>query len=252
MKSVLDCIEQKKRELAQTPFLRFIEDASIDPRKRFAFVPCLAPFVMGFKDLTLNILRDDNSQHPVQQMINTHGGEEAHHFRMYLKDLRTLSLAPAMDMTDLLRMLWGDHCQQTRRVVYELTSLALCHTDPLIRLAFMEAIEGTADVSFDRFSLAAVEFEKQTGQRLHYFGMTHMHMEENHSINTDSAQDTLAAMELTAEQEQVALQVVARVYELFGMMFEELLQFAQQAEMATGSIEAARIQQLPVEMLAFV
>lgn len=253
MKSVLDYIEQKKAELTQTPFLRFIEDSSIDPRKRFAFVPCLAPFVMGFKDLTLNILRDESSPDPIQQLINTHGGEEAHHFRMYLKDMRTLSMDPTMDMTDLLRLLWGEHCKQTRQVVYELTSLALRHSDSLIRLALMEAIEGTADVSFDRFSVAAAEYEKQTGQRLHYFGMTHMHLEESHSINTDPVQDELAALKLSEAQEREALQVVNKVYELFGTMFTELLKFAQEADKPLNAIVANQRQAVvPVELSAFV
>lgn len=247
MKRILDCIEQKKLELSQTPFLQFIKDTSIDPRRRFAFVPCLAPFVMGFKDLTVKILRDEGSQDPIQQLINTHGGEEAHHFQLYLKDLRTLQMDPNMELSDLMWLLWGDQCQQTRQVTYELTSLALRHTDPRIRLALMEAIEGTADVSFELFSKASMEFEAQTGKRLHYFGMTHKNMEENHTINTDSVQDTLAAVRFTEAQEQEALKVVETVYKLFGAMFEELLKYAQEAELSMAVVAEQASSKLAAE-----
>ncbi|HEX8818289.1 MAG TPA: hypothetical protein VF794_00050 [Archangium sp.] len=226
MKSILDRIEQKKSELAQSPFLSFIQDSAISARKRFAFVPCIAPFAMGYTDINKFILRDDASADPLQQVINTHTREEDSHWRMYLTDLRTLNMNVSMDMANSLKMLWGDHCRMTRQLVYELSALVIQYQDPRMRLLMVEAIEGTAEVAFEFFTKAASEFEKQTGRKLHYFGMTHEEMEANHAISKESSEDLLSTLELSAQEEQQVLEAVDRVYAHFGMMFDELLAYA--------------------------
>lgn len=226
MKRILEHIETKKQELAQSSFLTFIEDSTLDPRERFAFVPCLAPFAMAFMDLNKYVIRDDASQDPVQQMINIHSREEDEHWRMYVKDLRTLNMDTTMDLTSALRMLWGNHCKRTRMLSYELAALVSRHADPRIRFLIVEAVEGTADVAFDSFCKAAVELEDRTGKKLHYFGKTHDMMEANHTISSDAVEEMMSRYELSAEDYKTALEAVDQVYVLFAGMFDELLEYA--------------------------
>jgi hypothetical protein len=240
MKSILEYIEQKKRELAQTPFLAYIADSSIEPRKRFAFVPCIAPFAMAYTDINKYILRDDASSEPLQQIINTHSREEDSHWRMYLRDLRALDMDATSDLGQVLKLLWGDDCRRTRQMVYELTSLFLRHEDLRMRLVLVEAIEGTADVAFKVFSRAAGEFEQQTGRRLHYFGMTHEILEASHSLTSESEVERLSAVEIPAEMEPEALKAVEKVYELFCIMFDELLEYAKAADTRAQQALAAQ------------
>jgi hypothetical protein len=226
MKRVLEHIEKKKQELSQSAFLRFIEDSSLDPRERFAFVPCLAPFAMAFMDLNKYVIRDDVSQDPVQQMINLHSREEDEHWRMYVKDLRTLNMNATMDLASVLKMLWGKHCKHTRMLSYELASLVTRHPDPRLRFLIVEAVEGTADVAFDAFCKAAIELEAQTGKKLHYFGKTHDLMEANHTISTDAVEQMMSRYELSETELTAALAAVDEVYTLFQGMFDELLEYA--------------------------
>ncbi|MFY0576892.1 hypothetical protein F0U62_25390 [Cystobacter fuscus] len=226
MKRVLDYIEKKKQELSRSSFLSFIEDSSIEARERFAFVPCLAPFAMAFMDLNKYVIRDDGSEDPVQQMINVHSREEDEHWRMYVKDLRTLNMNTTMDLGSVLKMLWGKHCRHTRMLAYELTSLVTRHPDPRIRFLIVEAVEGTADVAFDAFCKAAEDFEAQTGKKLHYFGKTHDMMEANHTITSDAVEEMMTRHELSEAQLAEALDAVDEVYTLFQGMFDELLEYA--------------------------
>jgi hypothetical protein len=236
MKRILEHIENKKAELAQSPFLLFLSDSSLEPGKRFGFVPCLAPFVMAFMDLNKHILRKEGSSEPLQQLLNTQSHEEESHWHMYLKDLRTLGLNPSLDFTQALKLLWGDDGRCTRQVVYELTSLFLRQEDPRVRLALVEAIEGTADVAFGVFSQAAHELEAQTGKRLYYFGLAHEQLEEKHTLGSEESTALLHAVQLPPALLEETLKAVDRIFALFALMFEEQLEYALRAD--TASVES--------------
>ncbi|WP_197040946.1 hypothetical protein [Chondromyces apiculatus] len=181
---------------------------------------------MAFMDLNKYVLRDDVSSDPVQQMINLHSREEDEHWRMYVQDLRTLSLDAPMDLASVLRMLWGQQCQRTRMLAYELTALLTRHPDPRMRFLIVEAVEGTADVAFDAFCKAAAEFEVQAGKRLHYFGKTHDTMEANHTITSAAVEAMMSEHTLSEDDLTTATAAVDQVYTLFQGMFDELLAYA--------------------------
>ena len=229
MKRILEYIETKKGELSQSAFLRFVSDSRVEPLARFGFVPCLAPFVMAFMDINKHILRDDSAREPLQKLLNTQSREEDSHWQMYLRDLKTLGANPSMDLTLALKLLWSEECKRTRRMSYELTALFLGHEDPRLRLVLVEAIEGTADASFGLFTRAAFELEAATGKRLHYFGRSHEFLEEKHTLGSDAARALLEAVELSPEEFARAVQAVDKVFALFALMFEELLEYALRA-----------------------
>jgi hypothetical protein len=230
MKRIAERIESNKRLLDQSALMMFVQDASMDPRKRFSFVPCMAPFVMGFSDVNKYALRDEGSDDPTQHLINVHSQEDDHHWGMYLKDLRTLSLNAQMDLNGALRLLWGEDRQATRQTIYKLMGL-IENTTPAVRLAVVEAIEATGDVAFSRFSALADEHEKLTGETLCYFGALHKDLESGHAMGTEDIESKLEAIVLTADEEREAMKLVDQVFELFHKMFDEWMTYAnRQAE----------------------
>lgn len=226
MKQVMKRIEQNKRALAATELMTYLQNREIDARKRFSFVPCMAPFVMGFSDVNKYALRDDGSDDPVQQMINTHSREDDHHWGMYLKDLRTLELNSSMDLNGALRLLWGDDRKKTRQTIYGLMGL-IEDTNPRVRMAIVEAIEATGDVAFTRFSELAQEYQQATGQELCYFGKLHKDLESGHAMGTEDVEARLEEIVLSEEDERKALTLVDAVFELFTDMFEEWMEYAR-------------------------
>ncbi len=215
--------------------MTFCQDANVDPRRRFSFVPCMAPFVMGFADVNKYGLRDEHSDDPTQQLINVHSREDDHHWGMYLKDLRTLGFNTQMDLNGALRLLWGDDRQKTRQTIYKLMGF-IENTTPAVRLAVVEAIEATGDVAFSRFCALANEFEKATGEALCYFGEMHKDLESGHAMGTENIESKLDEIVLSPELEREALELVDQVFELFHLMFDEWMAYAERRLAGEGTM----------------
>lgn len=238
MKPILDYIEEKKRELDESPFVMFMRDRSIDPRDRFAFAPCMAPFVMAFADINKYLLRDEQSRDSIQRIINAHTEEDDHHTGMYLMDLATLGLNESQELTSTLKFLWGEERKKTRQVVYGLTALtATAH--PKMRLVIVEAIEAAGNVAFNRYSQAAREYAQVTGKRLLYFGDLHLGLESGHAMGTQNVESLLAQVELTPQEEQEARGLVDRAFMLFREMGDEFVDYAQRHILVQGKPQAA-------------
>jgi hypothetical protein len=231
MRRILQHIEQRKAELARSPFMAFVEDASLEPRQRLGFAPGIAPFVMGFADLNKYVLRDEASEEPLQRFINTYTREDEDHWRLFLEDLRTLGLDLPMGFTGALEQLWGEHSKRARQLVYGLVALVSAES-PVMRLVIVESVEGAASVGFSRFTQVAREHEARTGKRLLYFGETHAELENGHELGTENARAKLAALELTPEQVERARGLVDRTFALFHAMGEELLAHARRSQAA--------------------
>lgn len=226
MKRVLRYIEQHQAELAKSPFLSFLGDTSVEPRLRFGFAPCMAPFVMGFADLNKYVLRDESSEDPLQKLINTHTREDDHHWGMFLRDLRTLELNAPLELTGAIEHLWGEHNKKARQLIYGLVAL-LSAERPVMRLVIVECIEAAGSVGSSRFTQAARELEARTGKRLFYFGEAHERLETGHLTGNGNVEETLAGLELTPEQVERARGLVDRTFALFHAMGDELLAYAR-------------------------
>ncbi|MEL6459738.1 MAG: hypothetical protein AAFQ91_16025, partial [Cyanobacteria bacterium J06621_15] len=114
MKEVLELIEQKRKEYAQLPLMKFLVDENIDPLERLSWAPCFAPFAMTFKDVNAHVFRKEPADSPLQKMINKHSYEDGRHWRWYLEDLEKLEFNNSLRFTDALRFLWGEETQKTR------------------------------------------------------------------------------------------------------------------------------------------
>jgi len=240
MKRIAEHIESRKRQLDQSALMVFIRDTNLDSRRRFSFVPCMAPFVMGFSDVNKFALRDDGSNDPTQAIINAHSREDDHHWGMYLKDLRTLSLNSQMDLNGALRLLWGDDRQKTRQTIYKLMGL-IENTPPVVRLAIVEAIEATGDVAFTGFSNLADEFQKAYGETLCYFGHLHKDLESGHAMGTEDIEQKLDEIVPSAAEEADALSRVDGVFDLFQEMFDEWMAYAEKQQSSTAAVRVRTV-----------
>jgi hypothetical protein len=102
--------------------------------------------------------------------------------------------------------------------------------EPVVRLAIIEAIEGTGHVLFQLTSNIAAELREETGVELRYCGEFHFNRESGHAMNNDLAD--LAEISLDVQQRRDALQRVDLVFYWFTAWTHELLAFAKAARAA--------------------
>lgn len=241
MKNILELIEQKKQELDQSPFHQFMRDRSIPLRQRFSFAPYVSPWVLGFSSINKYVLRDESSKHPLQQLINVHTHEDDHHFGMFQKDLRLLGLNKAMDLNSALTLLWSEKCEAALKAVLGVTAL-IAQASPELRLVIVETLEGLGNTTFKMYLEPAEEFYKETGERLSYFGQSHLDRESGHAMGTQDIEQKLDAVELTPEQEQEARRLVEKVAEYILDMGRQCLEHARPRTDMQGVQPAAAVQ----------
>lgn len=237
MQEVLKYIDEEKVRLAAAPLFRFMSDARLSPADRLGFAPCLTPWVMGFADLNKCVFRSKNPADQTQQIINAHTHVDDSHWRMFVKDLSLLAFPDTIEVSSMLRLLWGDETEACRRVVYGLTQLFGSASSEL-RLVLIESVEAAGAVSFHAAVQTAREFRAQTGKELLYFGEVHEALESGHAMGTENVEGLLAAIELTPAQRAEARTLVRSVFALFESMLDALLRYAQQRVSTSASRSA--------------
>lgn len=105
METIKAFIEKKKQKFSKLPIFEVLEDSSINPIQRLAFAPCMAHFVMSFKDLNQLFLRTKSPNDKIQQVINSHTHEDDRHWAWFLADLEKMGLNNFIKSNDLLRFL---------------------------------------------------------------------------------------------------------------------------------------------------
>ncbi|NJR64555.1 MAG: hypothetical protein HC772_03255 [Leptolyngbyaceae cyanobacterium CRU_2_3] len=207
-----------------------MKDTSIDPYNRVAWFPCLAHFAMSFKDLNNDVLRDESSDHPIQQILNHHALEDGSHWKWYLKDIKSLGLDQMMRFSDFLKFMWSDEMLKTRRLSNNLVAMCRYQKDPLLRLAIVEAIEATGTPALSTMALVSEELKALTQNRYFYFSGHHVKVETGHiqsGMEHDETEKLLLAIELTEEQEVQSMQLVEQVFDSFTECMEGLMTFAE-------------------------
>ena len=229
MERILAQLELRTKELAGHPFFEFLRDASVAPERRFAFVRCVAPWVLGFSDLCSFVLREEPARDRFQEMVNVHAREDDGHWRWFLEDVATLGQDRELPFTDSLRFLWGPDTTSTRRLTYRLMNIA-SKASSLERVVLVEAIEDVNKVALAAARRAAEDFERQSGRRLAYFGAKHNAVEEEHSLDGDEARRALLAA-TPSESERAAMgALVDEVFAAFSESMSELHRFVKSAE----------------------
>ncbi|MDF5710328.1 MAG: hypothetical protein PUP90_22330 [Nostoc sp. S4] len=245
MKEILAFIEAKKQKFAQLPLLGFMQDKNIDPRKRLAWSPCAAPFIMGFGELNKYVFRDLTSSDPIQLLINQHTEEDDHHWLWFLSDIDKLGFDYSLRFSDSMKFLWSEATKTPRWVVHQLFRYAL-ESDPLQKLVIIEVLEATGNVVFTNTAQVAQELQVITGNKYLYFGGFHLAVETGHATGTNDIENFLQTIEMNDIQHQAALQLAEKVFELITELVNALFAYVttyddQQAFMQPSTIDNAVI-----------
>lgn len=244
MKSVLELIRKREAEFAQLPFFEYLRDTSVSPYQRMAWFPCLAHFAMSFKDLNNDILKDNSIDHPIQALINQHSLEDGSHWRWYLKDLETLGIDRVMRFSEALRLIWSDESLKTRQLSHNLVALCRYQSDPVLKLAIIEAIEATGTPALSTMAQVSEELKALTHQRYFYFSPHHVKVETGHiqaGMEHDAAEAFLLSIELTEEQELQALALVEEVFRSFSDCMDGLMHYAQNHSLVEAETRPAAL-----------
>ena len=226
MKRILARVEQRTTELTGHPFFEFLRDASVAPERRFAFVRCVAPWVLGFSDLCAFVLHQEPAGDRFQEMVNVHAREDDGHWKWFLEDVVTLGQDCNLTFTDALRFLWGPDTTSTRRLTYRLMNIG-ARASSLERIVLVEAIEDVNKVALAAARRTAEDFERQTGRRLAYFGSKHNAVEDEHSLDGDEARRALLAATMSDSERASMAAIVDDVFTAFSESMTELLRFVQ-------------------------
>jgi hypothetical protein len=224
MKHVLKHILRQKREFAREELFVRLNDERLTPRERLAFIPAMAHFIMSFGDLNRYVLRYEDPQNELERAVNTHTIEDETHWKWYLDDLTLLGLDNASSKTEVLRQLWGDESQASRKLTYRL--IQLCKdTDATERLALIEVMEETGNVMFNALAPVARTLAADEGIRLPFCGDHHLAMETGHTIGSDHR--LLAEIELDDETRARLVGLVDQAFVAFSAFIEELSRHAR-------------------------
>lgn len=228
MKEVLAFIEKKKQEFAQTPFMKFLQDKSIDPRQRLAWAPAFAPFAMSFKDFNRKILRKEPADSIIQEMINQHSYEDGRHWVWFLQDMKLMGYDHPISYTDTLKFLWGEETIKVRQMAYDLFAICTFEEDILMKLVVVESIEATGNVALYEIAQVAKEIQQITKQHHPYFGESHYAKETGHiQAEMDDVEHFVESIQLTEAQREKAFTLVEKVFADFTEAMNEMLVFAQ-------------------------
>ncbi|MEA5593876.1 hypothetical protein [Rivularia sp. UHCC 0363] len=247
MKEVLALIEQKRKEYAQLPLMKFLVDESIDPLERLSWAPCFAPFAMTFKDVNAHVFRKEPADSPLQEMINQHSYEDGRHWRWYLEDLEKLGFNESLNFTEALRFLWGEETQKTRLFCYDLLGLCVFEKDPIIKLAVIESIEVTGSVTLSLFVNIGEQIKRKTNHKLHYFSASHYAVETGHiqgGLNYEQTDELLKNIKLTQEQSIKACEAVEIVFDSFSKCMNEMMKYVENHSSSMHKFKTSSIEQI--------
>ncbi len=197
MNGVLWHLARRADEYAAAPLFAFLRDEHIDPRRRLAFVPAAAHFVMSFADLYRFVLPTATATDRFEEITNAHVAEDSGHWKWYLADLASMGLDPRMPFTEAVRFLWSDVTLRTRRLSYDICGLS-ARRESIERLVIVLVIEATGGVTLNALAPAGAALERRIERRLVYFGEHHVNTESQHTVEQDSTRGWLESITLDA------------------------------------------------------
>jgi hypothetical protein len=226
MKIVMDRLAERTREFSQSPLFGFLRDETIAPRKRLAFVPSVAHFVMSFADLYAFVLQVTPPSDQYQELVNAHAREDENHWRWFLDDMEKLGFDERVRFSDALRFIWSDATVKTRALTYKMCRLGY-GASSLEKLVLVHVIEAAGKVTVDAVSAVGTEYAKQTGKKLVYLGHHHLATESDHTIEDADVHRGIAAIQVPAAQHTDLLSLVDQGFAAFTDFTSDMLAMAQ-------------------------
>jgi hypothetical protein len=184
----------------------------------------MAHFIMSFSDLNRAVLRFPEPQSELEHAVNRHTAEDEEHWRWYLMDLEVLGHAGPSAATSVLEALWGVDTRAIRSLTYTLVAL-VAGTDAAARLALIEVMEETGNVTFSALAPLARHFQRQEGRELHFCGDLHLGHETGHTMGSEHV--LITSITLGAAARADILQRVDRAFDAFDAFADELARFGR-------------------------
>lgn len=181
---IFEAIEHHKSALIDHPFCQNLRSSTGRNREAYSFVPHMAFFVLGFKDMLKN-LQVAAPKHPVDHMLNHHCHEDSDHWQWFLEDLKTLKLGVDKwggDIGSALALIWSDADFPVRNQVYRVMHhLFQCRSthEKLILVECLEAAFAAFVVNLNYLTQRSGHFEI-----LKYFGEHHFTEESSHAMGS--------------------------------------------------------------------
>jgi hypothetical protein len=236
MQRLLERLDERAAEYAAAPFLTFLRDPTVDPKRKLAFAPHVAHFVLTFGDLCTHILPEDPPSDPWQALVNANCREDDGHWRWYLRDLATLSYDAPVPYGDAIRTIWSDSTVRTRMLSYHLCHLAL-GADSIGKLMLVHCIEGAFKATVRDLQSAADQFLAATGEKLHYLGARHADAEESHTIERTDVRASIDTIQLEPEVYAALSAMVDRTFQLFRDFADEMLSLAEAKGLGSAKLD---------------
>jgi hypothetical protein len=225
MQEILSFVEQKKQDFSKLPLFDFMQDKTIPPRQRLSFAPCMAHFILSFSDLNKYVLRVKKPLNRIQEIVNQYTYEDDNHWPWFITDIELLGLNQQSTFTQALTSIWSEETKITRQIAYRVAGYSL-EVEPIIKLAVIESLEGTADIFFSQSRKIISEIKAVTKQEFLFFGDLHLHEEIGHAMATPDVENFLTEIKITDTQREQALYAVNKVFEIFTEWTYELLAYA--------------------------
>lgn len=228
MKEIIRHINSRVDDQKENPFIQWLEDDSIPPKKRLTkWLLGGGFFISGFRDLNSMILgydEDEAKDDKLKQAINAHTAEDSTHWGWYLNDIKRLGLDEGMTFTESLEFLWGKPIRTQRWATYRICQLAAKSENPILRYCLIESIEAFGHVIFGRLCAVAQQYEKATGVRLEYLGEKHFQKEPGELMNQPDKNETERMMrniELDPETRKLGLEIARETCDLIENRWKE-------------------------------
>lgn len=226
MKEILELIEKRTQEFVELPLFQFMQDKSIDPKRRLSWVPCAAPLIVPFGELNRFDFRREPTEDKLQQLINRRTYEDDYHWVWFLEDLAKLGFNQPMSFSEAMYFFWSDGTQKTRQVCHQI-ALHSFKAEPIVVLAGMEAIEATGRAALEKTAAVTRELGQITNLEYRYFGQNHLGVETGHTTEIDEGEIILESLELTDEQRKKAIEMVELVFRVFTDAVNEMMVYLQ-------------------------
>lgn len=179
MERILSQIEAVSEQLKQSQLCQWLNDDTEEDR--FAFIPSMLFFVLGFRDIMEAMIVKD-PKNALDVKINTHCLEDLDHWKWYLNDLESLGFTYdswGRGNNEIFKKIWREKSYLTRSLVYDTIHLVKLHQNPLVSLTIIELLEAAFGV-FIQFMSKPV-YKEGMMNNLQYFGKTHIEKELSHS-----------------------------------------------------------------------
>lgn len=228
---VVAMIDKKRQSMFDNnPLFKTLASDKISYEKRLSFIPYMLFFSCGCPDVITLIMRSDkptNELTPIEQKINAFVNEDNFHYNFYLKDFETLgyTFQAFGSSSAVIRHVYSEESIAVRKLVYAISYYCHQHYDPLIRLTVTEILEGGLYDLFTSIYTHIIKKDDSPFANLQYYGDTHVHLEQNHSVTGwfSGDQETVGKVAHITIPEHLAPMIMQTVDELmdhFNAMYE--------------------------------